>query len=119
MKEIRQDQQDNQDCFVCFRFPDETGNTQSASPARRDDPSYLTAHYGGPPRWRGMTDRILSILLSGADREKATEAVVNRAPTSHRRRIACPVKYEIHFTGGSWLLLPATAEDNKKIHSIL
>jgi hypothetical protein len=32
-----------------FPFLEETGKTQSTSPARRDDPSYLTVHYGGPP----------------------------------------------------------------------
>jgi hypothetical protein len=36
VKELRQDQQDIQDCFVCFRFPDETGNTQSAIRPRKD-----------------------------------------------------------------------------------
>jgi hypothetical protein len=89
MKEIRQDQQDNQDCFVSFRFPDETGNTQSASPLARDDRSHLK-----------YTIVDLRPRISYGSR---CESSTHLSPQAI----------------GSWLLLPATAEDNKKINSIL
>ena len=89
MKEIRQDQQDNQDCFVCFRFPDETGNTQSASPLARDDRSYL------------------KYTIVGLRPRKSYGSRCESSTYFSRQAI------------GSCLLLPPTAEDNKKIHSIL